>query len=151
MLGSEDVVFEGELLPELKRLSELEVTGLVDIVIVTESESGELLRVQAGKVTRRRRRAPDRLRSCLWDPTTEEIEKADRVDPAARLADLRVFVGHTAHGRSSTSSRAGAMVHRRADRASLGDPAKKCHSQHRGPEPRRRVDPYRDPVLQGLG
>ncbi len=43
VLGFEDLTFEGDILPELKRLSELDVIRLVDMVIVAKSGSGELV------------------------------------------------------------------------------------------------------------
>ena len=50
VLGFEDLRFEGDILPELQRLTHLDVIRLVDMVVVAKSESGELVRIQAGSL-----------------------------------------------------------------------------------------------------
>ena len=57
VIGFDDLKFEGDILPELKRLSDLDVIRLVDMVVVTKSPSGELVRLQAGSLRRERRGA----------------------------------------------------------------------------------------------
>ena len=63
VLGFEDLTFVGDIVPELKRVSELDVIGLVDMVIVAESGSGELFRVQAGSLSDNEVARSDRSRS----------------------------------------------------------------------------------------
>jgi uncharacterized membrane protein len=43
--------FQGDILPELRRLRQLEIIRLVDMIIVAKSESGELVGVQASDLT----------------------------------------------------------------------------------------------------
>ena len=47
VVGFEGARFEPDVLPELERLSELEVIRLVDLLIAVKTESGELVRMQA--------------------------------------------------------------------------------------------------------
>ena len=47
VVGFEGARFEADVLPELERLSELEVIRLVDLLIAVKTESGELVRMQA--------------------------------------------------------------------------------------------------------
>ena len=51
VLGFEDLTFQGDILPELRRLRDLEVIRLVGMVIVAKSDSGELVRVKASDLT----------------------------------------------------------------------------------------------------
>lgn len=51
VLGFDDLKFQGDILPELKRLRDLEIIRLVDMVIVAKSDRGDLVRVKAGALS----------------------------------------------------------------------------------------------------
>jgi uncharacterized membrane protein len=51
VLGFDDLKFEDEIIGELRRLRSLEVVRLVDAVIVTKSNSGELVQVKVSDPT----------------------------------------------------------------------------------------------------
>ena len=51
VLGFDDLKFEDQILGELRRLRSLEVVRLVDAVIVTKSNSGELVQVKVSDPT----------------------------------------------------------------------------------------------------
>lgn len=50
VLAFDEVRFNHDIFPELRRLRDLEIIRLVDLVIVTKTDSGELVRVKAGDV-----------------------------------------------------------------------------------------------------
>jgi hypothetical protein len=90
VLGFEDLTFEGDILPELKRLRELDVIRLVDMVIVAKSGSGELVRVQAGSLSDNEVARLGSIAELLVGLTTDD---ADAADAGAEPTDLRVFAG----------------------------------------------------------
>jgi Family of unknown function (DUF6325) len=51
VLGFDDLTFQGDILPELRRLRDLEIIRLVDMVIVAKSKSGELVQIEASDLT----------------------------------------------------------------------------------------------------
>jgi len=51
VVGFGELTFDGAVLSELRRLRDLEVVRLVDMVIVAKSNSGELVRVKASDLT----------------------------------------------------------------------------------------------------
>ncbi len=87
VLGFEDLTFEGDILPELKRLSELDVIRLVDMVIVAKSGSGELVRVQAGSLSDNEVTRLGSIAELLVGLVTDDA------DAGAESTDLRVFAG----------------------------------------------------------
>ena len=48
VIGFDDMNFEGDILPELKRLRDLDVIRLVDMLVITKSRSGELVQCRPG-------------------------------------------------------------------------------------------------------
>jgi hypothetical protein len=93
VLGFEDLTFEGDILPELKRLSELDVIRLVDMVIVAKSGGGELVRVQAGSLSDNEVARLGSIAELLVGLTTDDVDGADDADARAEPTDLRVFAG----------------------------------------------------------
>ena len=53
VLGFDDLNLEDSILPELRRLRHLEIVRLVDMVVVTKSESGDLVGVKAKDLTQK--------------------------------------------------------------------------------------------------
>lgn len=51
VVGFDDLNFQGDILPELRRLRQREIIRLVDIVVVAKSDGGELVGVQASDLT----------------------------------------------------------------------------------------------------
>ena len=51
VVGFDDLKFQGDILPELRRLRDLEIVRLVGMVIIAKSHSGELVRVKASDLT----------------------------------------------------------------------------------------------------
>jgi uncharacterized membrane protein len=95
VVGFEDVKFEGDILPELRRLSDLDVIRLVDMVIVTKSESGELVRVQAGTLSEKDAARLGSIADLLVGLTTDDVAEADDrgAGAGAEPAELRTFAG----------------------------------------------------------
>ena len=93
VLGFEDPSFEGDILPELKRLSQLDVIRLVDMVIVAKSRSGELVRVQAGGLSDSEVARLGSIAELLVGLTSEDLDEADEANVGAEPSDLRVFAG----------------------------------------------------------
>ena len=93
VLGFEDLAFEGDIVPELKRLSELDVIRLVDMVVVAKSASGELVRVRAGSLSENEVARLGSIAELLVGLTTEDVGEADDANASAEPADLRVFAG----------------------------------------------------------
>jgi hypothetical protein len=91
VLGFEDLKFEGDILPELKRLSDLEVIRLVDMIVVAKSDSGELVRVQAGSLSEKEQ---DKLGSvaAMLVGLIDDVE-ADSDGADAAPTGLRGFAG----------------------------------------------------------
>jgi hypothetical protein len=92
VLGFEDLEFQGDILPELKRLSDLDVIRLVDMVIVAKSDSGELVRVQAGGLTEKDAARLGSIAELLVGLTTEAVAETDDAGTGAG-GDLRTFAG----------------------------------------------------------
>jgi hypothetical protein len=53
VVGFDDLKFEGDILPELRRLRDLEIVGLLDMVIVAKSDSEDLVQVHASDLTQK--------------------------------------------------------------------------------------------------
>jgi uncharacterized membrane protein len=90
VVGFENLTFEDELVPELRRLNGLDVIRLVDMVVVTKSESGELVRVPTGSLTDKE---AERLGSIaeLLVGLTDAQPATD--DAGAESTDLQAFLG----------------------------------------------------------
>jgi Family of unknown function (DUF6325) len=93
VLGFDDLTFEGDILPELKRLSDLDVIRLVDMVVVAKSASGELVQVQVSSLNDNETAKVGSIAGLLVGLATEDVDQADDADPGAAPADLRVFAG----------------------------------------------------------
>jgi hypothetical protein len=93
VLGFEDLTFEGDILPELKRLSDLDVVRLVDMVIVAKSSSGELVRVQAGSLGEEDAARLGSIAEILVGLTTEAGDETGDAGAGAHATDLRTFAG----------------------------------------------------------
>lgn len=90
VLGFDDLKFENDILPELKRLNDLDVIRLVDMAIVTKSRSGELVQVPVDTLSRHDAARLGSIAGLLVGLTSDEGDASDD-GPAA--ADLRAFVG----------------------------------------------------------
>jgi uncharacterized membrane protein len=53
VLGFDNINLEDDILPELRRLQHLDIVRLVDMVVVTKSDSGELVGVNAKDLTQK--------------------------------------------------------------------------------------------------
>jgi hypothetical protein len=92
VIGFKDLKFEGDILPELSRLNNLDVIRLVDMVVVTKSDSGEIVRVQAGNLTEKE---ASRLGSiaALLVGLTDDAGEPDAEDAPSGSTDLQAFIG----------------------------------------------------------
>ncbi|MGO9751467.1 MAG: hypothetical protein ACLP8S_04635 [Solirubrobacteraceae bacterium] len=90
VIGFQDLTFEGDLLPELGRLRDLDVIRLVDIVIVAKSASGELVRVQAGSLSADDAARVGSIAELLVGLTTDETDTAEA---GTEPTGPRAFVG----------------------------------------------------------
>jgi hypothetical protein len=90
VLGFEDLEFQGGILPELKRLRDLDVIRLVDMVIVTKSAGGELVRVQAGSLTEKDAARLGSIAELLVGLTTEPLAETDDAGKGAE-GELRTL------------------------------------------------------------
>jgi uncharacterized membrane protein len=93
VLGFDDLTFEGDILPELKRLTDLDVIRLVDMVIVAKSKGGELVRVKAGSLSEKDAARLGSIAELLVGLTTEESEEATTANVGAESSHLRAFTG----------------------------------------------------------
>jgi hypothetical protein len=93
VLGFDDLKFEGIILTELKRLDDLDVIRLVDVVIVAKSASGELVRLQADSLNEKESARLGSIAELLVGLTTRG-EEADAAGGGAEPTDLRAFAGH---------------------------------------------------------
>ncbi len=93
VIGFDDLNFEGDILPELKRLRDLDVIRLVDMVVVTKSRSGELVRVQAGSLSEGDAARLGSIAELLVGLTGDDAAETNGGDAAAEPTDLRRFVG----------------------------------------------------------
>ena len=69
VVGFDGTTFKGEILPEFQRLKELDIVRLVDMVVVSKDQDGEIFGVELSDLSdeqregvRRDRRGPDRPR-----------------------------------------------------------------------------------------
>ena len=95
VLGFEDLKFEGDILPELKRLNDLDVIRLVDMVIVAKSKTGELVGVQADSLSEKESARLGSIAELLVG-LTEGADEPDATAGGAEPADLRAFAGDEA-------------------------------------------------------
>ena len=51
VVGFDDLKFQGDILPELRRLRDLEIIRLVGMMIIAKSGGGELVQVKASDLT----------------------------------------------------------------------------------------------------
>ena len=102
VLGFEDLTFEGDILPELKRLSELDVIRLVDMVIVAKSGSGELVRVQAGSLSENEVARLGSIAELLVGLTTDDEQTMPTPARSRPICAYSPVI--RAHGRSSMRS-----------------------------------------------
>jgi hypothetical protein len=93
VLGFGDLEFEGDILPELKRSSDLDVIRLVDMVIVAKSASGELVRVQAGSLSEKDAARLGSIAELLVGLTSEVVYATADGGVAAEATDVRTFAG----------------------------------------------------------
>ena len=93
VLGFEDLKFEGDILPELQRLSDLDVIRLIDMVIVAKSDGGELVRVQAGSPSEKEEKRLGSIAELLVGLTSEDVDETDVGGPGGDGTDLRAFIG----------------------------------------------------------
>ncbi|MGO9882149.1 MAG: hypothetical protein ACLPV4_03940 [Solirubrobacteraceae bacterium] len=91
VLGFDDLKFEGDFLSELKRLSDLDVIRLVDVVIVSKSASGEIVRLKAVSLSEHEVARLGSVADLLVGLTTDEADEVD--DAGAKPADLLAFTG----------------------------------------------------------
>jgi hypothetical protein len=93
VLGFDDLKFEGDILPELKRLSDLDVIRLVDMVIVAKSDSGELVRLQADSLGEKEAARLGSIADLLVGLTTDDVAETDDGGAGAEPSELRTFAG----------------------------------------------------------
>jgi hypothetical protein len=93
VLGFDDLKFEGDILPELKRLSDLDVIRLVDMVIVAKSDSGELVRLQADSLGEKEAARLGSIADLLVGLTTDDVAETDDGGADAEPSELRTFAG----------------------------------------------------------
>jgi hypothetical protein len=93
VLGFDDLKFEGHILPELKRLSDLDVIRLVDMVIVAKSGSGELVRLKAGDLSEKEAARLGSIAELLLGLTTDGIDETGDGAASEEPAGLRAFAG----------------------------------------------------------
>ena len=93
VLAFDDLKFEGDILPELKRLSDLDVIRLVDMVLVAKSASGELVRLQAGSLSEPEAARLGSIADLLVGLTTEDADATEDPGAGAEPTDLRAFAG----------------------------------------------------------
>jgi hypothetical protein len=93
VLGFEDLKFEGDILPELRRLSDLDVIRLVDMVIVAKAESGELVRLQADSLGENETARLGSIADLLVGLTTDDVAETDGGRGDAEPSQLRTFAG----------------------------------------------------------
>lgn len=96
VLGFEALEFQGDILPELKRLSALDVIRLVDMVIVAKSAGGELTRVQAGSLSEKEAARLGSIAELLVGLTSDVAGDTDDPGAGAEASDLRTFAGEGA-------------------------------------------------------
>ena len=89
VLGFEDVKFEAEIIPKLQRLHDAEIVRLVDMVIVTKSQSGELVPVKASELTEDESAQFGKIAGALVGLGTDEDADAGEAEPA----ELHGYVG----------------------------------------------------------
>jgi len=92
VLGFDDLKFEDDILPELKRLNDLDVIRIVDVVIVAKSASGELVRLQADSLSEKESAKLGSIAELLVG-LTEGGDEAEAAGGVAEPADLRAFAG----------------------------------------------------------
>jgi hypothetical protein len=93
VLGFEDLKFEGDILPELKRLSDLDVIRLVDVVMVAKAENGELVRLQTASLSDKDAARLGSIADLLVGLTTDEVAETDNGGGGAEPSDVRTFAG----------------------------------------------------------
>jgi hypothetical protein len=79
--------------PELKRLSDLDVIRLVDMVLVAKSGSGELVRLQAGGLSEPVAARLGSIADLLVGLTTEDADDTEDPGAGAEPTDLRAVAG----------------------------------------------------------
>jgi hypothetical protein len=89
----DDLKFEGDILPELKRLSDLDVIRLVDMVVVSKTQSGELVRLQASSLSEQDSARFGSIAALLVGLTTEDVDDIEGRGTGGEPTDLRAFAG----------------------------------------------------------
>jgi hypothetical protein len=91
VLGFDDLTFQGDILPEIRRLRELEIVRLVDMVIVAKSDSGDLVRVKASDLTQKESAQLGAIAGAL---VGLDAEAGDDAPPGpAQAVEARGFLG----------------------------------------------------------
>lgn len=93
VLAFDDLTFEGNILPELKRLSDLDVIRLVDMVVVSKTQTGELVQLQASSLSEQDSARFGSIAALLVGLTTEDVDDIEGRATGGEATDLRAFVG----------------------------------------------------------
>jgi uncharacterized membrane protein len=96
VVGFEENEFKGEILPELRRLKEHEIIRLIDLLVVTKDEKGNLAVVQQSDLSRDEAMRFGAIAGALigFGAGGEEEAEVAAVRGAAALEDGHVFDDH---------------------------------------------------------
>jgi hypothetical protein len=93
VVGFDDLKFQGDILPELRRLRDLQIVRLVDMVIVAKSDGGDFVEVHASDLTEKESAQVAGIAEVLVGigAAEEGIEPVAR--PGVEISDVRGYVG----------------------------------------------------------
>ncbi len=93
VVGFDDLQFQGDILPELRRLRDLEIIRLVDMVILAKSERGDLVQVKASDLTQEESARLGDIAGALVGLDAGPDEEGASDAPASQGAQARGFLG----------------------------------------------------------
>lgn len=94
VVGFDDLKFQGDILPELRRLRDLEIIRLVGMMIIAKSGGGELVQVKASDLTQEESAQLTAMAGALVGVGAAGEEGIEPVGRAgAQVGEVRGFLG----------------------------------------------------------
>ena len=141
VVGFDGTSFNGEIMPELQRLKELDIIRLVDMAIVSKDADGEVVGVEVSDLSDEQRAEFGAIAGALiglgFEPDEEGVE-AGAIAGAEAAEDGLLDEIHVVDRRHDPG---GNHRGRGVDRAPLGDPAARRDPARRWCAARRQLDP----------
>jgi hypothetical protein len=96
VVGFHDLSFQGRIFPELRRLRDLEIVRLVDMVVVTKSDAGDLVGVKVSDLDQKESTQFGAIAGALVGLGPEgdigaQVRAGDEVDTLGYLGDERTW------------------------------------------------------------